>query len=288
MPAARSTRAITIAELRAECLVLERAVLSARLTTGDEVKAHRPASKRSTAQDWLGFYRWLHRLHATGVSRPANVSREDADRMVLDALRAEPVRVKLAHPPAGVPSPLFAHPKSLDTYLRIHGLDTQLAWLTCQYHKATPVVSRGAASPALVTAYPKLLDGMAYTTALLCWIITHAGPGMPYADTDLDPEPPAWTRALEPWDVIRILDGHRSHHARLAAVQALIDEHTQHDEPRGQRPSWSMFVGTMANELGEQSATLMRHTTLGELLASTRLSAAAKTPPPRDTHASQE
>ena len=268
-------RGIAAAELRAECTTLERAVCSAKLASKDTLAPHRPGGARNPDRDargWLAYYRTLHRIHAKGErdAAPDRAAHARADAEALDALRTEPIRVPLVGASANA-APLLVYPKSLDALLHVHALDRQLQYMTTKHAQLVEMKTADAAD-----LLPRVADGISYTYQLLCWIVTHPGPAMPY-DSHVDhPEPPEHIRALEPWDVIRIVEAHHKHMLRLHAVAALIDSRRQSEEG-GTRPSWSMFIAS-ETPAGESTDVTMKHRALNALLAKRWLDAAARTP----------
>lgn len=264
-------RSISTNELRAECTLLERVCLSERLVSKEQTIAQRPGGAENpdkTARAWLNFYRWLNRQHAKLQHDVQPESRAIADATVMDALRGKPIPVALP----GSTTEFSVFPKSLDALLQIHALDIQLGWMVTR-HKALTTVN----TPEAMDLVPTVMGEIAYTYQLLCWIVTHPGPGMPFADHETHPTPPAEILALEPWDVIRIVQAHHTHLSRLAALTSLIDEKRQGDDG-GKRPSWSMFIGTIAAEHGADPVVYMKNRDLPSLLAAVRLRAAATAP----------
>lgn len=270
--APRVQRSISIKELRAECQLLERVVSSERLATKEQFVEQRPGGRANpdkTARGWLYFYRWLHRQHAKLEHRAGETpARALADATVMDALRADPVAVTIL----GRPEPLHVYPKSLDALLQVHALDRQLAWLNTQLSRLYE-----AATPSALELVPRLLEEISYTYHLLAWIVTTDGPKMPYRPDDPAPQPPDWITTLEPWDIVRIVEAHHKHLFRLQALSALVDERRQ-GEQGGQCPSWSMFIGSMALELGADPVVLMRDRDLVSMLAAVQLRNAAQAP----------
>lgn len=273
------TRSISGSELRAECINLERATLAAQLATEADLTPHRPGGPENSAKDaraWLRYYAVLHRRHARGEWQASGDARIRADGAVLAALRDEPIRVDLLTP---VPidsigtttDAIFIYQKSLDALLQAHALDRQIAWLLFQKDRVEEAGARGM--PGTSELHRKVLDAIAYAYNLLAWIFTSAGPEMPYtvALGQGDPEIPGYILALNPLDLPQIAAAAQRHHARLAAVQMLLNKHTTQEG--GRRPSWSSFFSSLAIELDEDSVQLTRFRSLGSLLASVQLDA---------------
>lgn len=259
-------RSISVAELKAECTVLERAVCSAGLATKEQLKEEAP--KRGTgAREWLAYYVQLHRRHAF-LSKRSGTGAEDAE--VLDALRGQPIVVEMV---SKDDQQVQVYPKSLHASLYVHALDLKLAWLLAQKNL---LERRGTAGDVLMLS--KVYEAITYVYQLLVWVVCSEGPSMPFDTNDPDPTPPEWVMRMEPWDVLRICQAHQKLLARLQALSALIDEGTQR-EKTGIRPSWSMFYSTMAVELKDSAVNLIKLRSVGEMLAMARMNAAAHATP---------
>lgn len=262
-------RSISVAEFKAECTVLERAVRSSGLATEEQLKEDRPKNG-SGAREWLSYYATLHRRHAF-ASKREGTGAEDAE--VLDALRGQPIIVELVRENGKT---VQVHPKSLHASLYVHALDLKLAWLLAQKNL---LEGRGTAGDVLML--PKVYEAITYLYQLLTWIICTEGPSMPFDTNDPDPSPPEWVKEMEPWDVLRICQAHQKLLMRLQALSALIDEGSARDKS-GIRPSWSMFYSTMAVELKESAVNLIKLRSVGEMLAMARMNAAAHATPDKD------
>lgn len=276
-------RTIPTAELRAECVTLERGVLRAGLASPDELAPWTPGGESNTSTDargWLAYFARLHRFHARGEQRGALAldPHDRNDLAVMDALRNEPVAVRLIEPvtvsgPEGETryETVYVYAKSLDALLAVHALDRTLAKLLL-----TKLELEGAFGPTseLLT---RVVETISYTYQLLVWIVTSAGPELPYASDTTDPVPPIWIQRLQAWDVVRICQAMQEHQLRLAALSALVDVKAQ--SQGGTRPSWSMFIGSMAVEMQQSPNMLMKHRALLELLATAHLATASRTPP---------
>jgi hypothetical protein len=280
------TRTVSGAELRAECVNLERAVLAGGYATETDLVPHRPGGQQNDRKDaraWLRYYAVLHRRHARAEFQPNSDSRLRADAAVLAALRDEPVRLDLVQPVPWVDGTetthLFVYPKSLDALLQAHALDREIAWLLLQNERIERAGAAGMVGAA--EAHRKIHDGIAYAYGLLAWIMTSPGPALPFnVMVNEDPELPPYIKALHPIDLPQIAAAAQRHHARLAAVQALLDHRTP--EQGGRRPSWSQFIGSLAIELDEDSVQIMKYRSLGSLLASAQLNADANRIDPKE------
>lgn len=282
-------RSISVAELKAECINLERATRAAGLATETDLAPHRPGGAENNSRDaraWLRYYAVLHRRHARVEASQATDTRMRADAAVLAALRDEPIRVTLVTPvPIGqertMASSLLVYPKSLDALLQAHALDRQIAWLLIQAERVENAGAQGM--PRASQLHEQVMQAIAYAYGLLVWIMTSPTPGMPYKPTvGKDPELPAYVAEMNPMDYPQIAAAAQQHHARIAAVQELVDRRSR-GEDGGRRPSWSQFIGSLAIELDENAVDLACFRSLGALLASVQLDNDAKTPRDEDT-----
>lgn len=274
-------RSITTAELRAECTTLERAVLSARLTTKDVLAAHRPGGSGNSGKDapaWLAYYRHLHRTHAKGEpsgdsTAPAALTvPADAEPVVLDALRSAPAVVELVGSVAPDGGDLvLVHPKAFIPLQAFRRRDARVDWLTEQ---RAQLLSLGPAA-ADDDLLRRVDEELAYQYALLVWGATTEGCGLPYEEHDAPEDVPTWLLALDPVDVLRIREAFVQVNAlRLAALSALLAAQTAADRaadapPGQQRPQWSTFFATRADEqhTAGGAAALMRDRALAAVLA---------------------
>ena len=283
-------RSIPTSFFRAECTTLERDLISRRIVTREQLASFQPGGAVNPAKDargWLHYYRHLQRAHAVagaGAGSPGGVnaggSRAAADGTVLNALRAEPIAVALV---AGGPDRprLFVYPKSLDALLHVHALDRWLAWMTGQYAALCAALAEDPRAE-IADCIPEVTEAISYTYQLLCWIVTHQGPGMPYASDDPRPVPPPHIVALEPWDVVRICQAHQQHMLRLSAMATLLTNDEDRRGDGGERLSWSSFVATLAMETGGDPVAVTKFMPLVAQLAAVRLAADARTPRERE------
>lgn len=282
-------RSISAAELKAECVNLERDVLRRSLASEAELEPNRPGKEKNTARDargWLNYFRVLSRIHARGEASNSDEARARADAQVLSALRDEPIRVDLIQAVQELPiadeelpepiTHLYVYQKSLDALLHAHALDRQIAWLLLQKDRVEEAGARGM--PGASELHERVAEVIAYTYGLVVWIFTSSGPQMPYVPGEgkADPVLPDYVRQLHPMDVVQIANASMKHHARLAALQVLLDKKSRNEG--GRRPSWSQFVGSLAVEMDTDSVQIMKHRSLGSLLAAVQLNADANTP----------
>lgn len=268
-----ASRSIPGRQLSGECGLMERTVLTAGLATEEEVKTWRPGGANNPdrgAQGLLKFLTRLHRFHARGEGKNTT-SRSIQDSQVLEALRDQPVTVHLPSHSVNT-EPIRVYPKSMSALMMVHGLDVQLTWMCAQREELLRMTS-----PEALEALPLVLDAISYTYHLLVWIVTSEGPGAPFAAQDDAPEIPEWITKLEPWDFIVICQAHQQHLMRLSALTALLDDKKTPESP-SVRPSWSVFYGTLALDMGQPVDLLLKHRSLVSLMASVRLANYSKTP----------
>lgn len=279
-------RTVSVAELKAECINLERAVKAGGLATEADLSPHRPGGPQNSAKDaraWLRYFAVLQRRHARGEhAQPADV-RLRADAAVMAALRDEPIRVELVSPvpldataDGGEPlmtSGLLVYQKSLDALLQVHALDCQIAWLLSAAERIEDAGAQGLVKSAEL--HQKIMAAVAYSYGLIAWIVTTPGPAMPYTiGVRGDPMLPPYIAALNPIDFPQIAGAVQRHHARLTAIQVLTDRRTVAEG--GRRPTWSQFIGSLAIELDADAVQLACHRSLASLLASVQLDNDAK------------
>lgn len=273
-------RSISVAELRSECVNLERAVLHAGLATEVEIAPHRPGEESNDKKDARGFLRYfavLHRFHARGENSVSDVARTRADGQVMAALRDEPIRVELLTPiqmePNGKPqASLYVYPKSFDALFHAHALDRSVGQLLVQKERIELAGAQGM--PRASELLDRTMEVVSYVYGLLAWIMTSPGAEKPFTIGPEDPELPFYIKQLNPLDVVQICAAAEKHHARVAAVQSLLDRRSTPDG--GRRPTWSQFFGSLAVELNEDSVNLSCYRSLNSLLASVQLDADGK------------
>lgn len=269
------TRAISSAELRAECTTLELAVCSARFATKESLAPHRPGGAENPGTDaraWLAYYRHLHRLHARRGAGGGATTPEQAEAVVLDALRAAPLRVEFSRTHAdGTPEVVFVHPKSAHCLLELNARDRLMGWLAARVDHL-----HASDDPAHLPLLLRAHDEQLYQLQVFCSVVCHEGPGSPFPDGAERPEPAAWTRDLEPVDLLRIVQAHLAvNSARLAALSALVSAQAEPGSTTG-RHSWAVFFAAMADEQHTSVESLMRDRSVAAVLASAYTAGAHK------------
>jgi hypothetical protein len=132
---------------------------------------------------------------------------EQLDAALAAALSAEPEAVRCED---GVPR--YVHPKSYHALRWLDALDRSLI-------DALEQSARGIDSTdqQVVAALAPLVESLA--VRLWAWVLCTEGCGLPFTDTEQDPEPPEWCSRLSPRDLIAFAAAHvRVNHTRTAII----------------------------------------------------------------------
>lgn len=251
-------------ELQEKCRRLETQVRERGLATDAELTEYRPTPRPDDDFAWLYWYAQLVRF--CGRLETRDLASAEADGLVVAALRADPREVRLLD---GT-TVLSVYPKSFEALLNVHARDQLLTWLATRY-----AVCRQTANPAeVMDLLERLAAELAYQQHLVVWTATTAGYGVPFAVDEARPTPPAEICALSSWDIVRIHQAFFDVNAtRLQALEKLI--RPSRDEVGGGRPSWSVFIGSMALKWRVDPVKLMRDHALIQLLAMVKIAALA-------------
>jgi hypothetical protein len=255
-------------EFKSGCIALREQILGARtplIADGRVVDAAYIAqywpggslNERKDLKGWASCYGVLK-----GLCRLFDNSQQPADRAakraaVLDAIAEVPERVDLiARDAEGDPRSLTVYQKG-DVALRaVHGVNVQLAYLVDSYGLLT---KHGEQDD--VELVVRLLSEQSYLQRILVWIATTKGPGLPYDEGDVRPEPPADLASLHPLDFYSLSQAFaRVNVAGFAALESATTPRT--------RPDWSVFWSGMEEVSGVPAPRLMRDRGLLSLVAS--------------------
>jgi hypothetical protein len=257
--------------LEEQCRSL-REVLGDGVATPQELDAYWPGGSENPEPDPLGRWIYCYAQYSRMGGRldpqktDAEIAKAEAD--VLAALRHAPVPVELVRRKQGRPVRLEVHPKSFETLLHLEARDRELARLTEALERLQDLPAEAQASWGR-----KLVAEIAYQQQVLCWIVTHPGPGLPFPETRDAPAAPKMYRTLEAQDVVSILRAYR----RIAVVRlARVADLIGGGRAKGKRQSWASLGATGASELGVPSRTLLRDWTLESWIAQLALTADAK------------
>lgn len=256
--------------LEEKCRILEAHVRHQKLDVGEDppLGDYKPGGKENPGRGTGALVFWYAQLvRLCGKSEYAQDDREQADAAVLDALRNEPLSVELIRRAKDSdPDTIVVHPKSIGALMVCHGIDWQLGWLGSKVQAL-----KASDDPKHIDLISRALDEIAKLYALLAWIVSHPGAGLPYPTGEAPPEPPAKFLDLDTLDLPRIAQAFGVVNAqRLQALDALLAPQTGGREAANERPSWSVFVGSLSIRMNRKPSELMYDLSLGELLAMVR------------------
>lgn len=256
--------------LQEKCKILEAHVQRQQLDAGEDppLEDYRPGGKENKQRGvgaWVFFYAQLVRL--CGKAEYARDDHEEADATVLDALRNEPLAVELiGRTKEKEREVLTVYPKSIGALMVCHALDWQLGWLGSKVQAL-----KASDDPQHLDLLTRALDEIGKLYALLAWIVSHPTPGLPYPAGEAPPTPPDSFLHLDTLDLPRIAQAFGVVNAqRLQALDALLAPQTGGHDAAQERPSWSVFVGSLAIRLNKKPSELMYDLSLGEMLAMIR------------------
>ncbi|HNB58681.1 MAG TPA: hypothetical protein PK308_00110 [Phycisphaerales bacterium] len=257
--------------LQAQCTAL-REVLGDGVATPQELADYWPGGAENPEADPLGRWIYCYAQYSRMAGRldpqktDADIAKAEAD--VLAALRHAPVPVELVRTVRGKPVRVEVHPKSFETLLHIEARDRELGRL-CEALEGL----QGLPAKAQARWGRRLAAEIAYQQQVLCWIVTHPGPGLPFPGGKDAPAVPKRFRDLEAQDCVSILRAHR----RVAVVRlGRIADLIGGGKASGKRQSWASLGATAASELGVSSRALLRDWTLESWIAQLSLTADAK------------
>jgi hypothetical protein len=235
-----------------------------RADLGERLPPIPPDPDRADDFQWIYWYAQLVRF--CGRLETRDLATAEADGLVVAALRADPREVRLLD----TTTVLSVYPKSFEALLNVHARDQLISWLVARY----AVCRQTANGPEVMDLLERLAAELAYQQQLMVWTATTAGHGLPFTIDDARPEPPEQIRALGPWDIVRMHQAFFDVNAtRLQALEKLI--RPSRDDAGGGRPSWSVFIGSMALKWRIDPVKLMRDHALIQLLAMVKIAALA-------------
>jgi hypothetical protein len=189
--------------------------------------------------------------------------RKSADRVILDALRGASKAVTLSEP-IGDLREVSVHPKSLNALIEMAERDAVIGFFNDGIDALRATIATDY-TPDRVDHLARAVREMAYQQRVCVWIVTHAGPGLPYSEHITNPELPVWLDELSPVDALMIFRAHEEVNAgRLAALQALPRGRKDGDEAeRG----WGVYLANLASLLNRTAEQLSRDQSLAALFA---------------------
>lgn len=271
---------VSVAALKERCGALEGHVKHRKLASGDELASYRPGGplnryppslsgatgRAASLWNWVWYHAQLVRFCGREDTTTGEV--QDADAIIMDALRGAPEVVEVPSPLPEAPPQVFAvYPKSMDALIVCHTRDRLLLWLATRIK-----VLRSHETPETLSIIERGLLEISYQHGLMCWIVTHRDAGLPFTLDDVRPELPPEIAAMDTFTKLRISRAHmKVNGERLAALEALVSEQVTSSGAPSKRPSWSVFIGTLSQKMGVQPQVLMRDYSLGEMLAAVKL-----------------
>lgn len=244
------------ADVTRRCRELRDVLVRRRVATDEEIAAYWPGGAANQEAHrrgrWIYCYANLIRMMGRTETRAHDA---DIDRTLAAALAAEPQRVECAD---GVTRAVY--PKSYHSLRWLDALDRSVVDLG---RMLLELEDSEEATRALMVA--PLAESLA--VRLWAWTITEGGPDGPATlpfDEAQAPEPPEWTKALTPGDVLSLARAHAEVNARRLRI---ISEAFPAEAGGSGRLTLSGFLGTAAQELGARPADVLRRWSLGEVFA---------------------
>ncbi len=253
--------------LRARCLRMRDTASVRSLASPDELTACWPGGENNPRRDkggWIVAYGQLCKF----IGRRERLAGEDTlkERTQVMLLRGSPHAVALITPIDGQPPTLHVHPKSYDTLVTLAEMER--------------TVREMAAWRSLLETQPEALEvtnalgflarSLARLHATFVWIVTHPGPGVPYAASfalpwDLDELPPAWCSLVDPYDLLRLAHAHTE--VNLGRLRMLPTLERATDRGAG----WATFFVNVAEATKTPVAELTGGRALASLMAHSAL-----------------
>lgn len=253
---------LTLQDLRNTTELLERQAVAGGQLTETALDDRRPGTGADypeiSVHSWFAYALWL--AERLGAPRLDQADRPLA-RVLHDALADAPARFALTHGHR-----MEVHPKSLDTLDLLDALDAELQQVLQEMRATAAAVANDELSPtdgAAVHLLGTLLK--ARSVRLYAWILSHPGPGVPFAADDADPRPPEWTADLTAADLEAIVRAHFQ--VNRADLDFLARAFPGDSAPGTSRLPLSGFVGSYANEMGVPTRELMCNVAVRSLFA---------------------
>lgn len=263
----------TEADLRARCERARESLQVRGLATPEEIAGYWPGGEENEATGLGGwvmcFANYLRLLDRISPQARADRAAE-AERIQLAALQRQPQRVELVSRTAeDQPRYLNVYPKAAHALWHLAGRDRVLA-------QCAGMVERLKLLPdsETVALFPELFREIDYQQRVVVWILTTAGPGLPFPEEEPHPVPPAYVAELDAYDLVRLLRAHHQVNAgRLAVLQ---DVGGLSDGVR--RPSWevSSLAAQAAVELHTPADVLLRSVPLTQWVTQLHLVSRAR------------
>lgn len=256
----------TLRTLKDRCRLIEAHVRARSLATAVELDAYRPGGEENPEKHglgpWVFWYGNLCRFNARADNAVAAPVLAESNAVAVLAMADMPVPIALRQDPGWTdkPSTAFVHPKSLHALLHLRAYEDALEHLAFYVNKLS--VSREAEAMKLVS---RTLEAMSWEYAVMAWILTTPGPGLPFEPNEGMPEPPATFRKWLPEDFIEVARANLVvNGARLKQTRQLCRA-VQEGEPH--RPVFSVLLASLGLEAGMDWRLLTKDRTLVGLLS---------------------
>lgn len=282
-------RRFDVAGLRAECRELRGLCAAKALATEEELAAYWPGGAENDlggADAWIYAYSQLARFLGRRelLERTRETAREALEGAVRAAAAAQPEPVSLTIGARAV------HPKSAYALEWLTALDRTVAAIAGLLVEASDAVRE---HPSVVL--PHAARALAVRT--WAWVLTHSGPGLPWDDESSPIDPPDWTGALAPEDLLLLDRAHRHVNAERLRIMAAAFPASEDGSESTSRLALGGFLAGYAHEHGQQPSDIVRRWSLGEVFAASiaaseahrqaeaRAAAKAKREPPHGARA---
>lgn len=236
----------------------------------------RPGGEENPGRDghaWLRFYgrlcarRALAERDAPAEGSPSAV----ADKVILEALAGVPALVVLSANEAPTRE-LAVHPKSPFALLCIHERNLVIARLLAYAERLGQ-----SDDPDVMDLVANAMREAVHQHRVLAWIACTPGPGLPFPELERDPTLPPVFADLAPQDIVAVCRAFDEvNWARLRALEHLLAPDPEADDAPRRRPSWSQFLGSVAEHEGEASERVLRDRSLVGIIATKQLAASAQ------------
>ena len=259
-----AARAFTGSEIKKRCKLLRQQIVDYKLASDEECATYWPGGAENPYRGYDGFI-WCFAQFTRLCGRDEEATkRQDSEHM--EGMLAEAVAAAAAATPVAVDcsdgETRNVYPKSYVALELLEGL------------AAVVERTRAIAARALVDMGDGVTDDVALQTLLpvtrsraVCvwaWVITTEGPGFPWDGDAEAVEPPQWTAALAPEDLLALHHAHQTvNRSRLSIMAAAFPA----DPGERSRLGLGGMLASYAHEKGRPPREVMRLLSVGEAVA---------------------
>lgn len=254
-------------DLITDCERLESHIRAREYATESEFSTYRPEKdKRASKDEWWAYRCQL--LRFMGRAEWHESRRDEAEELVLKALREEPEKLELLSGET-----VYVQPKCFDALLWFRDLDFFVQWLWVRMEAIRGAMDDGSLREEdCADPISLLADGdeeLTYQTARLCYAACDFGIAI---DREAVNDPPQMYREIDTIDALRILTAFNQVNAsRLTPIPILLGPRKKDKD--GNRPvGWSVFFSTTGRHFKIDARELMQNRSLASLLAEVQLS----------------